>query len=158
MPHGSSPFLYRYESKNFARSQPYTARNSFSGAFGWRMNQIPMDFTPGLLEQFPEFMDCVRASVNGCGRQLKAVAADMDMSSTELNRRLVDNPADWRFPVALLPKLIQATGDTRPAQWLALKFMADPATAEQRALRDLAALAPMFNALANVAGLTKARR
>lgn len=128
------------------------------------MNQVPIDFSPGLLEQYPEFMACVRASVNNCGRADKAIAADMDWAPSELTRRLVDNPQDLRFPLSKLPDLIAATGDTRPIQWLALKFMVDPASASQRALRDLASLAPMFMRLAEQAGVTagavthKARR
>jgi len=116
--------------------------------------QMPIEFTPGLLEQFPEFMDCLRASVYGCGRPFKAVAADMDMSQTELTRRLTDAPDDLPFRLRDLPRLIRATEDTRPAQWLAASFLADPETAQQRAMRDLAALAPMFAALAANAGIT----
>lgn len=120
--------------------------------------QIAMEFIPGLLEQFPDFMDCVRASVHNCGRPFKAVAADIDMSVSELSRRLaprgLDDKKDIELPLRLLPSLVKATGDTRPVQWLALAFLADPSTQVDRALRDLAALAPVFMQLAATAGLT----
>lgn len=117
--------------------------------------QVPIDFTPGLLEQYPDFMDCVRASLSNCGRAHKNVAADMDWSPSELTRRLVDDPKDVPFRLRDLPALVRATGDNRPIQWLALAFLADPETAQQRALRDLAALAPMFAALAASAGIVQ---
>lgn len=116
--------------------------------------QLTIDFTPGLLEQFPEWMDAVRASVYRCGKPFKAIAADCDMSVSELSRRLAEH-GDISFPTDKLPRLIAATEDTLPVQWLVLRFMGDPATAEQRALRDLAALAPMFARLAATAGITE---
>lgn len=119
-----------------------------------RPQQMSIDFTPGLLEQFPRFMDCVRASVYQCKRQFKAVAADLDLSVSELSRQLADNPNDPRnFPLERLPELVTATGNTLPIQWLVLSFMNDPEAEQRRAMRELVQLAPMFAELAKRAGL-----
>lgn len=48
--------------------------------------QLEIDFTPGLTEQFPHFLDCVKASVYGCGKPFKVVAAEVEMSPSELSR------------------------------------------------------------------------
>lgn len=86
--------------------------------------QLGLDLDPGLIDQFPEFRDVVRASVYDCGRAFKAVAADMDMSVSELSRKLADNPSDpVNFPLHRLPELVAATGDKRPVYWLNAKFL-----------------------------------
>lgn len=120
------------------------------------MNQLTIDFQPGLLEQFPAFMDCVRASVYGCGRQFKAVAADLDMSVSELSRKLAENPADnVNFPLHQLPALVTSTGDPRPVLWLVGKFLNDPEADKKRAMRELSALLPMVRSLVEKTGLAE---
>jgi hypothetical protein len=121
-------------------------------------DQLSIDFAPGLLEQYESLMECVRATAFSCGKQAKAIAADLDMSPSEFSRRLSDDPADLPFRVRDLEAFIESTQDTRPIQWLVLKYLADPASSSQRALRDLAALAPTFLALANAAGITPKRK
>jgi len=119
--------------------------------------QLTIDFHPGLLEQFPAWMDCVRASVYGCGRQFKAIAADLDMSVSELSRKLNDNPADnVNFPLALLPQLMQSTRDLRPLYWLVATFLNDPEAERRRAARELSQLLPIVRALAEKSGLAEA--
>jgi len=56
------------------------------------MRQVEINFESGLTDQFPQFRDAVKAAVYGCGRPFKAVAADLDMTSSELSRKLGDNP------------------------------------------------------------------
>jgi hypothetical protein len=100
--------------------------------------QISFSFEAGLLERFPNFMDCVRASVYGCGRAAKAVAADLDMSLSEFSRKLADNPNDnVNFPMALLPALVAATGDMSPVHWLTEKLCETPESRKERLMADL---------------------
>lgn len=108
--------------------------------------QFEMDFEPGLLERYPEFMDCVRASVHGCGRALKAIAADLDMSASELSRRLSEQ-GDIGFLLKKLPDLIRATNSRMPIHWLIEAFCEDPKDQERRAMAELAALLPKLNKL-----------
>lgn len=118
------------------------------------MNQLTIDFQPGLVEQFPAFMDCVRASVYGCGRQFKGIAADLDMSVSELSRKLAENPSDnVNFPLQLLPSLVAATGDPRPVLWLVGRFLNDPDAERKRALRELGSLLPLVRGLVEKSGL-----
>jgi hypothetical protein len=118
------------------------------------LRQVELNFEAGLTEQFPEFRDVVKASVYSCGRQFKAVAADLDMSSAELSRKLADNPNDpVNFPLHLLPALIEATKDKRPVYWLVEKFLEDPKTKRDRALSQFADLLPQMLALAKAANV-----
>jgi hypothetical protein len=112
------------------------------------MNQFSLNFEAGLLQQFPEFRDVVKAAVYSCGRALKVVAADLDMTSSELNRKLADNPNDpVNFPLHLLPALIKATGDKRPIYWLVEAFLDDPQEKKNRAIEQLAQMMPVIQSL-----------
>lgn len=105
-----------------------------------------------LVQQFPEFRDVVRASVYSCGRAFKAIAADLDMSVSELSRKLADNPNDpVHFPMNRLPELIAATGDKRPVLWLVEKFLDDAGAKRQHAVDRLASLLPEIAALVTAA-------
>lgn len=117
-------------------------------------SQFELSFEAGLLEQFPLFREVVHASVSGCGRPLKAVAADLDMTSSELSRKLANNPNDpVHFPLDRLPDLIRATGDVRPIYWLIEQFLDDPETKRRRDLDELSALIPRLQRLVSgVAG------
>lgn len=67
-------------------------------------------------------LECVRACVYSHSRPLKSIAMDMDMSQSDLSRKLADNPNDpRRFTVADLESYVHATGDTTPILYLAQK-------------------------------------
>lgn len=107
--------------------------------------QLEISFEPGLTDQFPRFRDVVRASVYGCGRPFKVVAADLDLSESMLSRMLSDNDDGERkrnFPVERLPELVTATGDIRPIYWLIESFLEDEETRQKRALSTIETLLP----------------
>lgn len=117
------------------------------------MRQVEINFESGLPEQFPNFRDVVKAAVYGCGRPFKSVAADMDMTSSELSRKLGDNPNDpVHFPLHMLPDLIRATGDKRPVYWLVETFLEDEDTRRSRAVAQIGDLLPQLQALLKMAG------
>lgn len=112
--------------------------------------QVEIEFQPELIEQFPEFRDVVRASVYSCGRPFKGVAADLDMSVSELSRKLSDNPNDpVHFPLHRLPELLRATGDLRPVHWLIACFMEDSDSKHRRAVSEISKLLPRLQQLMN---------
>ena len=78
---------------------------------------------------------------------------DLDMTSSELSRKLGDNPNDpVNFPLHMLPDLIRATGDKRPVYWLVESFLEDPAAKRHRAMAQIADLLPQLQALMKAAG------
>lgn len=121
------------------------------------MRQVEINFEAGLTDQFPEFRDVVRASVYSCGRAFKSVAADLDMTSSELSRKLADNPNDpVHFPLQLLPALIRATGDKRPIYWLIESFLEDDDTKHRRITTELADMLPKLQSLLKASTQLKA--
>lgn len=126
------------------------------------MEQITINFEPGLRTLYPTVMDVLRAmaarAVAG-GKQMKSIAADMDMSASELSRRLnADiNENDTRvFDVALLDAFMRATGSTLVIDWLVEGHMADQHAMEDRvrqvAVRELARMVPEIQRLMAAAG------
>ena len=116
------------------------------------MRQLQIPLEASLLQQFPEWRDMVRAAVYDCGRQLKAVAADLDLTSSELSRMLANNPGDPRhFPLERFVELVQVTGDKRPVLWLVERFLDDPQARREHAMDRLNALLPEIAALVRTA-------
>ena len=112
------------------------------------MRQLSLTLDASLLQQFPDFRDVVRASVYSCGRPFKLIAADLDMSVSELSRKLSENANDpVHFPLTRLPDLLRATGDTRPVLWLVETFLDDPSSRRTHALDRLGQLLPEIAAL-----------
>ncbi|TAK45241.1 MAG: hypothetical protein EPO27_10500 [Betaproteobacteria bacterium] len=112
------------------------------------MRQLSFTLESSLVQQFPDFRDVIKASVYSCGRAFKAIAADLDMSVSELSRKLTDNPADpVHFPVHRLPELVRATGDKRPILWLVESFLDDPDLRKQHAVDRIEQLVPELLAL-----------
>lgn len=117
------------------------------------MKQLAIDFDASLRERFPEFMDCVRASVHGCGRPFKAIAADLDMAPSELSRKLSENPNDpVHFQLRHLPALLKATKSLDPLYWLVDQFCESPDDKARRAKAQLIAKMPEILALLQEAG------
>lgn len=117
-----------------------------------RSLQVELQLEAGLVDQFPDFRDVVRASVYSCGRQFKAIAADLDMSVSELSRKLSDNPSDpVHFPLHRLPELIKATGDMRPIFWLVESFIEDEDSKRKRAISELSKMLPYVSQLVKAA-------
>ena len=105
------------------------------------MQQFELQFPEGLVARYPEWMDCVRASVHACGRPMKAIAADLDMSQSELSKRLSDQ-ADIQFLLKRLPDLLRATNNLDPIYWLVESFCDDPEAKDRRNRALLAQLLP----------------
>lgn len=118
--------------------------------------QLTLDLEPGLVERFPTLLDCMQSVIYGSGRQLKAVAADMDLSASELGRKLKRDPDDpRRFSVDDLEHYVGGTGDTTPIEYLCAKYLqsdeARRAHAVAQASRLLNELAPLLLALKSAA-------
>ena len=115
-------------------------------------SQLSLDFTPGLTERYGTVLECIRAVVYGNAKPLKSIAGDMDMSQSDLSRKLANNPDDpRRFTVNDLEAYVQATGDTIPILYLAQKYCADGETRKREALSALANMAPMLHGLLKAA-------
>jgi len=116
-------------------------------------HQMSIDFEPGMAERHQSALDCVRECAYTHKHPLKTLAADMDMSQSELSRKLAHNPDDpRRFTLDDLERFIEATGDVTPVYYLVEKYIEDADLRQRRALSELANLAPQLAALIKQAG------
>lgn len=124
------------------------------------MGQLSLDFEPGLTVRFPEWEDVLAAAVYGCRKGLNGIAAELDMSPSELTRRLNRNTDDSRpLRASDAIGIIRSTEDMRPVYWQVEKFLRDPETARNQAIQQLAQVMPIVQALIEQAGAQpKARR
>jgi len=110
--------------------------------------QLTIDFTPGLTERHDTLLDCIRQGAYTHRNPLKTIAADMDMSQSELSRKLANNPDDpRRLSVGDMESYIQATGDTTPIYWLIEKYLQDDTAKQRQALAALSKALPDLMAL-----------
>jgi hypothetical protein len=110
--------------------------------------QLALDFEPGLTERYPTLLDCCRAVAYRSAKPMKAIAADMDLSQSDLSRKLSGDPDDpRRLSVQDMERLILSTGDLEPIHYLAAKFCEPLETQQARALGEIAKLMPQMQAL-----------
>ena len=103
--------------------------------------QFTLNFEPGLTERFRTFDEVIAACVYGSRKGLNTVAGDLDMSPSELTRRLNRDSDDSR-PLRTKDAIgvIESTGDLRPVYWMIEKFLRDPESAKQEAFARLPGL------------------
>ena len=118
------------------------------------MQQMNLTFEPGLTARFRSLREATAHTVYASRRGLASVAADLDMSPSELTKRLNADSAEPRpMRVDDLEAIIQATGDATPIYWLVEKYLRDPAAVRDQATAQIAALLPALIELANQAGV-----
>lgn len=120
--------------------------------------QYTFDFEPGLTERFKTWESVLAAAVYGSRKGLNAIAGDLDMSPSELTRRLNPDSDDARpLRTKDATAIIRATEDMRPVYWLIETFLNDPETLRQEALSRLPALIAAVQATLEQAGGPKLR-
>ncbi len=110
--------------------------------------QMTLDFQPGITERFSSILDCVRQGAYTHRNPLKTIAADMDMSQSDLSRKLAGNVDDpRRLSVDDFEKYLHATGDMTPIYYLVEKYLVDDELSQRRAISQLAKQLPEILAL-----------
>lgn len=118
---------------------------------------MTLNFEPGLAERHKTLKCCVRERVYANVKPLKTVAADMDLSETELSRKLSENPKDTRdLTCDDLEAYIKATGDHSPIFYLVEKYAVNPDAQRAFAAAAFARALPELLALARQAGVKTA--
>lgn len=116
--------------------------------------QLTLNFEPGLSERNKSLKAHVREQVYKNPKPLKTLAGDMDLSETDLTRKLGDNPNDVRnFTCDDLEKYIGTTHDVSPIYYLIEKFAVNNEAKAAFAAAELAKILPQLLALASQAGL-----
>lgn len=110
--------------------------------------QIALELQPGLLQRYSTLRECVHHSVQNDPRGPKSVAADCDLSISELSRRLNPSEGDPRScDVNLMVQVMDSTGDLMPLHWLMARYLRDNETRRNAAVDKLAQLVPEIAAL-----------
>lgn len=92
------------------------------------MEQVLINFTAGLVESYPTLKELLASRVHQQGKPQKAIAADLDMSPSDLSRKLSGGAHDNKrnFGVDDLVRFIEVTEDTTAIDWLVERFYSQP--------------------------------
>lgn len=128
-------------------------------------SQLSLNFEPGLTAKFKRLEDVLLATVINYSGGLDKVASRMDMSPSELTRRLNAHVAakegDFNnrpLRVSDMSEIIDETRDYRAIFWLIEKFLRDPEAQRTQAINQLAAVMPAIQQLLEQAGLKDSLR
>lgn len=116
--------------------------------------QHTLNFEPGLSERWRSLKACVRERVYGNPKPLKTIAANMDLSESELSRKLADNPNDTRdTTLDDFEAYLSTSGDITPIFYLIEKYAVNPEMKKAFAAAELAKALPEILALARQLGV-----
>ena len=88
------------------------------------MNQLSIDFNPDVTKSYGRCVEYVAARVHQQGIPQKTIAADMDLSPSQLSQKLGHNDASSaRFTLDDLEHFVQVTGDIEPIKYLVAKYL-----------------------------------
>lgn len=117
------------------------------------MGQLTLNFDPGLSERHKSLKACVRERAYKNDKPLKSIAADMDLSETDLSRKLGENDKDPRnLTCDDLEAYLKATGDHAPIYYLIEKFAVSTEAKQAYAAAELTKMLPNIIALAKQMG------
>lgn len=96
--------------------------------------QLSIAFQPGTLEQYPDFMEVIRAAVLNSRRKRGELAADCDMSPSHFSRTIHES-GDLALRARDLPALLDALPDTRHLilDWIVERWLDAPGDKVERA-------------------------
>jgi hypothetical protein len=117
-------------------------------------NQLTLELQTDVRTRFSSLRECLHWSVLNDPRGIKAIAADCDISVSELSRRLHPTDGDPRScDVNLMVAIMRSTGDLAPLHWLMAEFLQDSDTKRRAAVDQLSNLMPQIAALLVEAGV-----
>lgn len=97
--------------------------------------QLTLNFDAGLTEAYETCREYVAYRVHHQGKMMKAIAADMDLSPSDLTRKLAQSPNDSRrLTLDDLERYISVTKDVEPIKYLIEKYLADTKDEKIKAL------------------------
>jgi len=118
-------------------------------------NQLMLELQTDVRQRFSTLRECLHWTALNDPRGIKAIAADCDISVSELSRRLNPSDDDPRScDVNLMVKVMRSTRDLAPLHWLMSEFLQDQDTKRRAAVDQLANLMPQIAALLAEAGPT----
>lgn len=115
--------------------------------------QLTLDLQLGLLHRYRTLRDLVHHVAMDFPGGMKTLAAECDLSESELSRRLNPSDGDKRScDVNLMVRIVEVTHDLRPLHWLIARFIPSDADRRQAAVDTLAQMMPRIAELLAAAG------
>ena len=88
------------------------------------MKQLAIDFEPDITKAYSSCVDYIAARVHQQGTLQKIIAADMDLSPSQLSQKLgPPSQSSARLTVYDLEKYIEVTDDLEPVKYLIAKYL-----------------------------------
>lgn len=116
--------------------------------------QLTLNFEPSLPERFRTLREYIAYRVQVQAKSAKMIAADMDMSSSTLSRKLSPGDGDTqRFNLDDLENYMAHTGDVGAIEYLAAKYLCSD---ESRRMNALARVEALSTELASLVAAIKA--
>lgn len=110
-------------------------------------SQLSLTFEPGIRQRFPTLRQCLHHVVLSDPRGIKSVAADCDLSESELSRRLSkkgeNDPRSCDVDDVLVA-VMHSTRSLLPLQWLAAEFGQDDDSRRAAAVTTVEGLLPQL--------------
>lgn len=121
--------------------------------------QLTLELQPGLTEQYRSLREVIASTVYQHRSGIGGVATALDMSPSELGRRLNHSKDDPQrnLDVDDLVRIVEATGDLSPIYWLAEKFVPNDEQKHTAAVEQLQRMLPQLAHLLAVAGHSPAK-
>ncbi len=117
--------------------------------------QLTLNLDLGLTAQYRSLREVVAATVYASRKGVAGVAGDLDMSPTDLTKRLnVDGAEPRPLRAEDIEGILHSTQDFRPIHWQIEKFLRDPAAVKEQAVGQIASLLPQLLELVAQAGMT----
>lgn len=115
--------------------------------------QLTLELNLGLLQRYRTLRECVHHVALDYPKGMKALAAECDMSPSELTRRLSPSDGDPRsLDVDLMVRIVEATADHRPLHWLVARFVPTEQDRRTAAVDELTTMLPRLAELLAAAG------
>jgi hypothetical protein len=146
---GSGAFICGRHAQHSAGVALESLGINYSEAF---LMQLSLNFEPGLAERHRSLKACVRERVYGSPKPLKAIAADMDLSESDLSRKLSDSDEKRCMTLDDLEGYLSTTGDVTPIYYLIEKYAVSIEAKQAFAAAEFAKLLPTLQALAKQMG------
>lgn len=121
------------------------------------MQQFTLDFQAGLTERFPRWRDTLVHAVYSSRLGLNGVAAKLDLSPSDLSKRLSETEEPRPLRDQDILGIIEATNDFTPIYWLLERFLKDPEAKKLEAMARLPGLMAVLEATLAQAGNARTR-
>lgn len=122
--------------------------------------QLTLEIQPGLTQRFKSLRQITHWAVLNHRGGVSSIAAGVDMSPSNLARKLAGNPDDPHRSLDIddWVRIVEESGDFAPVYWLIERFLPSDDQKRKAAVDQLSSLMPQIAALLADAGVPTKRK